>query len=702
VALKLLPKALSGDEAYLRRFQRESHVAARLREPHVIPIHDYGELDGQLFIDMRLVDGADIGVLLKQAGRIDPERAVYLIGQVAEALDAAHADQLVHRDIKPSNILVTPSDFVYVVDFGIARSFGEMQTSLTITGATIGTLHYMAPERFAGHPVDGRADVYSLACVLYECLTGIAPFGGKELPALIYSHLYTSPPQASAIVEGIPPALDEVIAHGMAKNVTDRFPTAGMLAAAASEALLGRVPGPSATQSVAPGWNQVPAPVWEGAEPAWRDIEEPAGSEPELVENRLAMGSFESPTNSMSAAGLDDWRGTPPPAIPPPVIPPPAGAAGEPARRRRRRRLDALIVASALVLGVAVTLIVTSVVKSNPGGTNNLNPAGAVSSGPGTGASAAASLAPPTVAEKVMVGGTPGYVQVAPNGKFAYVVDPGQSKITVLSTATNQVTGVIKIPQGPPQSVAFSPDSQTAYASIYTTGQNLVHLVAFIDTASGTVTGTVSVDNHMPGPPTVSPDGRYVYVPNHNLAMTGANQNTIDVIDAKTRTVVADIDVEPNPHWIVFGKNNGLIYVTDHMSTVITVVNASNNRPVKTIEVGETPHSIALSPDGRTLAITSFAGNQVYIVDTTTDKEVATIPVGRNPLEVTYSPDGRYIFTADYQDNTVTVIDAASNRVIAEVPAGKEPGSISVLPNGSQAYVSDEGDGTVEVLNLPG
>ena len=169
---------------------------------------------------------------------------MYLISQVAQALDAAHADGLVHRDIKPSNILVTSSDFVYVVDFGIARSIGGRQTALTITGATTGTLHYMAPERFAGHDVDGRADVYSLACVLHECLTGAPPFAGKDLSALMYAQLYSGPPPASSLVEGIPPALDAVIARGMAKDPEDRFATAGALAAAAREALLTGAPAP--------------------------------------------------------------------------------------------------------------------------------------------------------------------------------------------------------------------------------------------------------------------------------------------------------------------------------------------------------------------------------------------------------------------------------------------------------------------------
>jgi len=205
VALKLLPGALSGDREYLKRFRRESNVAARLRDPHVIPIHDFGEIDGQLFIDMRLVDGADIRTLLETYGRMAPQRAAYLVSQVAVALDAAHADHLVHRDIKPSNILVTSNDFVYVVDFGIAQSMDGQQTSLTITGVTVGTWHYMAPERFTGRAVDGRADVYSLACVLHECLTGTPPFSGRDLPALMYAQLNSDPPEASAASVNVRP-----------------------------------------------------------------------------------------------------------------------------------------------------------------------------------------------------------------------------------------------------------------------------------------------------------------------------------------------------------------------------------------------------------------------------------------------------------------------------------------------------------------
>src|SRR3984885_8085911 len=274
VALKLLPGALSGDREYLKRFRRESNVAARLRDPHVIPIHDFGEIDGQLFIDMRLVDGADIRTLLETDGRMAPQRAAYLVSQVAEALDAAHADHLVHRDIKPSNLLVTKSDFVYVIDFGITRAMGFRQTALTVTGATVGTLNYMAPERFTGQDIDGRSDVYSLACVLHECLTGAPPFRDQELPALIYSHLYSSCPRASSLVEGIPPALDDVIARGMAKNPGDRYQTAGQLAAAVRDALLAGA-NPPGTEPRDGGWGVIPASAWVSATETWQSAGQP-------------------------------------------------------------------------------------------------------------------------------------------------------------------------------------------------------------------------------------------------------------------------------------------------------------------------------------------------------------------------------------------------------------------------------------------
>jgi len=236
VAVKLLLSTLSNDDTYQRRFRQESCIAASLREPHIIPIHDFGEIEGQLFIDMRLVDGESITSILEKHGPITPERAVRFIGQVAEALDAAHADGLVHRDIKPSNILVTENDFVYVVDFGIAHTMGA--TSTARSGTTIlGTLDYMAPERFENRRIDGRVDVYSLTCLLYECVTAYRPFSGRDLPSLMYAHLFSPPPQPSEINPNLPVEFDTVIAHGMAKDPDARFDTATKLADAARAAI---------------------------------------------------------------------------------------------------------------------------------------------------------------------------------------------------------------------------------------------------------------------------------------------------------------------------------------------------------------------------------------------------------------------------------------------------------------------------------
>jgi len=697
VALKLLPEALSGDREYLKRFQRESNVAARLRDPHVVPIHDFGEIDGQLFIDMRLVDGTDIGTLLETSGRIGPERAVHLIGQVAEALDAAHADHLVHRDIKPSNVLVTSSDFVYVVDFGIARSTGDRQTPLTHTGAYIGTLDYMAPERFIGRDVDGRADVYSLACLLHQCLTGAPPFGGRELPALMYAQLHYPPPPASSLVEGVPPALDAVIARGMAKDPNDRFQTAGALAAAAREALLAEAPTPQMMELHHTG-TEIPDPTWQAAAAAAArpGVVQPPGPDPEPAGDPVTQGVPASPTRTMAAYHVDDSGDIRPPENMPQgtgLDPdgsrrPPGVATGGPARRPGWRRLGVPILVVAAALAVAIVLVVMALPGPKKSGSSVAQNA---SSGP--------SLAPPTVGGTIPVGGSPNYVKVAPNGKFAYITNPGTGGIDVLNTATDQVSGHIPIPQGPAQSVSFSPDSRTAYVSVYN-GSYTVHFVAFIDTATNKVTATVPVDNHSPGPSATSPDGLYLYVANHNDVVGGVGDNVLDVIDLATQKVIQSIAVEANPHWVVFGKN-GLFYVTDHQSAVVTVLNDNTNRIIKTIPVGETPHSAALSPDGSRLAVTSYNGNAVFLINTATNQMILQIPVGKEPLDITYSPDGRYLFTANNLDNTVSVIDTADNRVIAEIPAGKAPTSISVLPDGRQAYVTDENGGTIEILNLP-
>ena len=243
VAVKLLAEELARDPAYQERFRRESQAAARLAEPHVIPIHDWGVIEGVLFIDMRLVAGSDLRTILHRTGPLDPGRAVRLVEQIAAALAAAHADGLVHRDVKPANILVTDADFAYLADFGIAHTEGD--SAITQVGMAVGSYIYMAPERFDSGPVTGRSDIYSLACVLYECLIGEAPFPGASMTALVKAHLSAPPPRASALHPGLPPAIDTVIATAMAKNPADRYASALDFTRAARSALGMRDTGPA-------------------------------------------------------------------------------------------------------------------------------------------------------------------------------------------------------------------------------------------------------------------------------------------------------------------------------------------------------------------------------------------------------------------------------------------------------------------------
>lgn len=235
VALKLLRSEFAADPSFQQRFRWESERAARLQEPHVIPVHDFGQIDGVLFIDMRLVNGGSLKDLLRARGALEPARAVSIISQVASALDAAHSDGLVHRDVKPENVLLTAEDFAYLVDFGIARAGND--PSVTASGSLLGSCAYMAPERFDKVPIGPQADVYSLACVLYECLTGEPPFPGTEAPQLMTAHLMSPPPRPSIMRRGINTAFDDVIAIGMAKRPDARFASAGELARAASDAL---------------------------------------------------------------------------------------------------------------------------------------------------------------------------------------------------------------------------------------------------------------------------------------------------------------------------------------------------------------------------------------------------------------------------------------------------------------------------------
>ena len=223
-ALKLLAPGL-GEADFSERFLRESQLAASLDHPSIVPVYDAGEENGLLYIAMACVEGNDLKTLLAEEGRLPIRRALRIVGQIAAALDAAHARGLVHRDVKPANILVTADDRAYLSDFGVVKELAS--NGATRTGSFIGTIEYCAPEQIEGRDVDARTDVYALACVLHECLAGEPPFHRPSDVAVLNAHLHAAPAKLTRAAPDVPPALEHVIAKALSKSPLDRYASAG-------------------------------------------------------------------------------------------------------------------------------------------------------------------------------------------------------------------------------------------------------------------------------------------------------------------------------------------------------------------------------------------------------------------------------------------------------------------------------------------
>jgi Protein kinase domain len=248
VALKVLAPELCDDDVFRTRFLEESRIAASMNHPNVIPIYDMGASDDLLYIAMRYVAGTDMRQILKKRGRMVPEIAVFLVGQAARALDAAHRKGLVHRDVKPGNLLVERSgdddpDHVYLADFGITKH-AMSRSGLTSTGQFVGTIDYVAPEQIQGTSVSGLADQYSLGCVLYECLTGRVPFEKDLDAAIIWAHVEEMPPMPSTVRPDLPAELDDVFSRVLAKKPENRYRSCREFIDAARVALGEPVTGP--------------------------------------------------------------------------------------------------------------------------------------------------------------------------------------------------------------------------------------------------------------------------------------------------------------------------------------------------------------------------------------------------------------------------------------------------------------------------
>ena len=383
VALKVLAPELATNDLFRARFLRESRIAASLNHPNVIPIYDMGAHEDLLFIAMRYVVGADLRAVLKAKRVLTPDQALLLIGQAGRALDAAHRNGLVHRDVKPGNILIergsddeSEPDHVYLSDFGLSKNAAS-RSGLTATGEFMGTIDYISPEQIRGHPVDGRADIYSLGCVLYECLTGRVPFNKDINAAVIWAHVEEMPTAPSSVQPTLPPSIDHALAKALAKDPADRYATCRELIAAARAALPGATPAVPHAATVLSGRSaaaEPASPSLAGPAAAAAPDRDATSAAAAAVSQETTPGSPpvyprpEAPSPADEAPSVPSPAG-PPPAGPPPAVlspagPPPAGPppavlspagpppAGPPATARPRLRLI-LAVLTGLVVVIA-------------------------------------------------------------------------------------------------------------------------------------------------------------------------------------------------------------------------------------------------------------------------------------------------------------------------------------------------------------
>lgn len=611
VALKLISSQFSADPVFRERMQREADAAGRLTEPHVVPIHDYGEIDGQLYLDMRLIDGLSLRRMLTAYGPLTPARAVAIVRQVAAALDAAHASGVTHRDVKPENIIIGVNDFAYLVDFGIARAATD--PGLTHTGMALGTYNYMAPERFAGDEVDFRADIYSLACVLAECLTGSPPYRASSIERVISAHLMEPAPRPSQLRPGIiPAALDHVIAKGMAKKPEERFRSAGELAAAAHSALT------TAEQ------NQAAAIAQRGEQTILSTGTGPVAAD-SVTQARpwSAMSSPPTAQGGWAAAPADTagWRGRP--NISPPVSlagqPNPAPTSGARAGPRRKRKW--IVIGAAALVVIAASGVAGYLLKPKP------PPA---ASAPGQTVLPLTGLGFPLSPGGVALDST-GSVYVTSQSMYGRVVKLASGSLT---PTVLPFTGLYQ-----PQGLAVDANG-TVYVADF--NNRVVKL------AAGSNTQSVLPFTGLAYPQGVGVDAA------GNVYVADRGNDRVVKLDAKSDTQ-ADLPFTGlnHPDGVAVDPS-GIIYVTDSDNDRVLKLNPGSSTPT------ELPFTGLAVPSG----IAVDAAGAVYVTDHETGKVVKLNPGSSTPTILPFSGGHPMGVAVDTSGKKVFVADNGNGRVV--------------------------------------
>lgn len=618
VALKLIAEQFSSDPVFRERMQREADAAGRLTEPHVVPIHDYGEIGGQLYLDMRLIDGVSLRSMLTAHGALTPARAVAIVRQVAAALDAAHASGVTHRDIKPENILITGDDFAYLVDFGIARAAAD--PGLTHTGMVMGTYNYMAPERFTGGEVTYRADIYSLACVLAECLTGSPPYRADSIERAVGAHLTEPAPRPSQLRPGqVPVAVDAVIARGMAKHPEERYRSAGELATAAHDALTTAEQG------------QAVAILRRGEKATLPTDATDTGlaSADAATQARAWSRTSSSPTSQAEwtppATGTGSWRSRPSTA-------PPAGPERSPdfsqsprARGAPRRKRTWILVGAAALLVLAAIGVTGYLATRGPQ--------------PSTSASGQTELPFTGLDFPFSPGGVAldhaGTVYVTSQGMYGRVVKlaAGSQTPTVLP-----FTGLYQ-----PQGVAVDPNG-TVYVADFN------NRVVKLDPGSSTPTVLPVTGLNYPQGVAVDATG------NVFVADRGNNRVVKLATRSNTQTDLPFTGLK-HPSGVAVDAA-GTVYVTDSDNDRVLKLDPGSSTPIMLPITGLTvPSGIAVDTAGA-----------VYVTDHESDKVVKLAPGASAPTVLPFTGDHPVAVAVDTAIKKVLVADNGLGKVV-ELPA---------------------------------
>ncbi len=625
VALKLLSPVLGRDEAFRQRFIRESRAAAAVDHPHIIPIFAAGDSDGVLFIAMRYVQGGDVRRLVDELGSLPADRAVSIITQVASALDAAHLNGLVHRDIKPANMLLDSTDsagqqdHVYLADFGLSKR-SLSATGLTSIGQFLGTPAYVAPEQIEGRTVDGRADLYALACASFEMLCGTPPFQRDDDLAIMWAQVSAPPPSLSEQRPDLPPAVDTVLQRALAKDPADRF--SGCLAfAAALRTALGQPPGPAAG-APAPGTERTPTVLsgpsaGQPAAPPVRDYSPTQTSGPrDVPAHPPTQVSGPRPVTDHPATQVSgprdvpahpptqvsgprpvtasrpvdpptaDWQPAEPPPLPPssgdrgPGGPAasggPAGPSGPSRPGRRPRRRWPVAVAGLVVVGAAA-----GVFAALHGGGGKDKAAGAADTtqaktpaavlpaitAPGCRSTVAKTSSLSTVrTQPVPVGAHPFGVNTTTDGKFTFVTRLGA--IVVLSNGSGlapAVEHVISVP-GLQKAAALTHNGKYLVAAL-NSGAVVVDTAAAEEGSSHAIVGTLTSSFGTGAVEVgISPDDKFVFVTlQESAAMAVFNLQTALTHGFGSAAVVGKVSLDQQPVGLTFSPDAKLMYVTSMM-----------------------------------------------------------------------------------------------------------------------------------------